>query len=192
LTRRWRVALLASAALCALGVWGRDAPARWLVIEDPARPVDAALVLAGDPDYERTSAAARLVMAGEARLLVVTGGEVGPGDSATSLRAFALQRGVAPDRIRMEQISHSTRQALVAVGPLLREENVRTVALVTSPYHQRRAWLAARKALPGIRLVNRPAASSWTPVGWWRTRRSRQIVFSEYAKLAYYAARGWL
>ena len=184
---------VAAAVLGAVGLAATDAPARWLVVEDAAAPVDAAVVLAGDPDYERTTTAARLVLSGEARLLVLTGGEPGPGDSAESLRRWALRKGVPADRIRMEEVSRSTREAVVALLPILEREGVRSVALVTSPFHQRRSWLAARRAWPRVTVVNRPARpSSWRPDDWWRERRSREIVLKEYGKLAYYAARGWL
>jgi uncharacterized SAM-binding protein YcdF (DUF218 family) len=170
-----------------------DAPAAWLVVEDPPRAVDAAVVLAGDPGYERTYTATRLVRANEARLLILTGGEPGPGDSAKSLRERAIAWGVSPERIRIEEVSHSTRESLVAVAPILRDEGIRSVVLVTSPFHQRRTSLTARKALPGIDLVNHPASpSGWSPHRWWRSDRSRRVVLGEYAKIVYYALRGWI
>lgn len=170
-----------------------DLPARWLVVVDPPGPADAAVVMAGDVGYERTATAASLVRSGQVRLLVVTGGEPGPGDSAESLRARALALGVPADRIRMETVSHSTREALLAVAPLLRREGVRSIALVSSPYHQRRAVLTARKALPDLVVRSCPASPTfWSPHGWWREPGSRRIVLAEYGKLLYYAARGWL
>jgi uncharacterized SAM-binding protein YcdF (DUF218 family) len=154
--------------------------------------VDAAVVMAGDPFYERTRTAARLVLEGEAHLLVVTGGEPGPGDSAGSLRDAAIAFGVPPERIRTERISHSTREALLAVRPILASERVRSIVLVTSPYHQRRSYWAASRALYDIRILNWPAEPSfWSPESWWRNAPSRRIVLSEYLKLAYYVLRGW-
>jgi uncharacterized SAM-binding protein YcdF (DUF218 family) len=83
---------------------------------------------------------------------------------------------------------------MVAVRPILVAEGVRTLVLVTSPYHQRRASAAARKALGGtVQVVDYPARpSSWSPRRWWATAHSRRVVVSEYLKLAYYAARGWV
>jgi uncharacterized SAM-binding protein YcdF (DUF218 family) len=170
-----------------------DEPARWLVLEDPPASADAALVLAGDPDYERTKTAAGLVTSGQARLLVLTGGEPGPGDSAESLRQVALALGVPAERIRMEQLSHSTHQAMLALRPLLERERIRSVVVVTSPFHQRRATWAARRTLATARVTSRPAdPSSWHPEGWWKTRRGLRIVLAEYMKLAYYGLRGWI
>jgi uncharacterized SAM-binding protein YcdF (DUF218 family) len=170
-----------------------DTTSSFLVLQDRIEIVDAAVVLAGDPDYERTSTGAGLLLAGRARLLVLTGGQSGGGDSAESLRAWAVRLGVPADRIRLESVSHSTWESLVAVRPILEREGARTVALVTSPYHQRRAYLAARRAIPNVTILNYPATpSSWSPEHWWASTWSRRIVLSEYAKLAYYGLRGWI
>jgi uncharacterized SAM-binding protein YcdF (DUF218 family) len=170
-----------------------DAPARFLVVDDPPAVSDAVVVLAGDPDYERTLTGARLIRNKQARLLILTGGLKGPGDGAESLRDRALEAGVEPSVIRMETTSHSTHEALLALRPILDREGVKTVTLVTSPYHQRRVYWSARRAWPGRVLHNCPASpSGWAPQGWWRTERSRRIVVSEYGKLLYYGFRGWL
>lgn len=189
--RGWTLGALIAVALTALLL--SDWPAAFLVLEDPASRVDAIVVMAGDPDYERTRTAAALIRAHGGDLLILTGGQRGPGDSAESLRTKAVELGVAPERIRVETTSHSTREAVIAVAPLLRSANARTVALVTSPYHERRATAAARRAWPGVTVLSRPASpSSWTPSRWWSESRSRRIVATEYVKLAYYAMRGWL
>jgi uncharacterized SAM-binding protein YcdF (DUF218 family) len=189
---RRTVGVTAAAVLLALAAVFADEPARWLVVADPPRWADAAVVLAGDPDYERTKTAVRLLLEGQVGLLILTGGEPGPGDSATSLRDVALRAGVPPERIRMEQVSHSTRGSMEAIRPILEEEGIRSVAVVTSPYHQRRAVWTARKTLRGVEVVSRPAdPAGWRPDGWWKTRWNRRIVLGEYAKLAYYVLRGW-
>jgi uncharacterized SAM-binding protein YcdF (DUF218 family) len=189
-----RVAASAAAlALAGLAILARDAPARLLVLHDAPGPSDAIVVMAGDPDYERTTAAAALMRAESAATLILTGGEPGPGDSAESLRARALALGVPDARIRMETTSHSTREAVVAVAPILQSLGARTATVVTSPYHERRATAAARRAWPTIRVRSHAASpSSWTPHRWWATSSGRRVVLSEYAKLLYYAIRGWL
>jgi hypothetical protein len=182
----------ALAVALALAAIFADEPARFLIAHDPARPTDAALVLAGDPDYERTKTGARLVLSREARLLILTGGEPGPGDSAESLRDVAVGMGVPLQSIRMERISSSTHESLIAIRDILERERVQSLAIVTSPYHQRRASWAAKRTLRGVALVNRPAdPSSWRPEGWWKSAWSRRIVVGEYLKLAYYVLRGW-
>jgi hypothetical protein len=189
---RIQAGLAAVAVAAALAAVLADEPARWLVVEDPPVAADGALVLAGDPDYERTRTAARLLLSGQVRLLIVTGGEPGPGDSASSLRAVAIGLGVPAERIRMEQVSRSTHESLLAIRPILEEESIRSLVVVTSPYHQRRAAWAARRTLRGVAIVSRPAdPAGWKPDGWWRTEWDRRIVLGEYLKLVYYVIRGW-
>src|SRR5262249_42701424 len=128
----------------------------------------------------------------EARLLILTGGEPGPGDSAASLRDVALAMGVPPASIRMEQVSTSTHESLLAIRDILERDRGQSLTLVTSPYHQRRASWAAKRTLLGIAVTSCPADPSvWHPEGWWKTAWSRRIVVGEYLKLAYYILRGW-
>jgi uncharacterized SAM-binding protein YcdF (DUF218 family) len=196
--RRPRRRVLAAGA-CALALGGilaalgRDETARFLVLDDPPGRSDAIVVMAGDPGYERTTAAVALMRAENVPTLILTGGERGPGDGAESLRAKALALGVPEPRIRVETVSHSTRGAVLAVAPILESLGARTVMVVTSPYHQRRATAAARRAWPGVEVRSRPASpSAWTPHRWWATSAGRRVVLSEYAKLLYYRVRGWL
>ena len=187
-----RTAVPALAVLLALSAVFAEEPARWLVVESPPGAADVALVLAGDPGYERTRTAVRLWHAGQVSMLVVTGGQPSPGDSAASLRDTAVSLGVPAGRIRMEEVSRDTREAMLAVRPLFERLGVRSVAVVTSPYHQRRAGWAARKALGGIEVLDRPADPSfWAPKDWWRDSFSRRLVLREYGKLVYYVLRGW-
>ncbi len=180
------------AVALALAAVFAEEPARWLVVRDPPGAADVALVLAGDPGYERTRTAARLWNEGQVSLLIVTGGQPSPGDSAASMRDTAVSLGVPRNRILIEEVSGSTREAMLAVRPLLEALEVRRVAVVSSPYHQRRACWAARRALEDVDIVSRPADPSyWSPEGWWRNPHSRQIVLSEHLKLAYYILRGW-
>lgn len=192
--RRLRWWLLGVTVLSATALLLSDIPPRLLDVEDPLEPADAALVMTGDPGFERTVAAARLVREGRARLLVLTGGEPWPGDSAASLRDRALREGVPSESIRLEDRSTDTRESLVNVAPILRQERVKTLILVTSPYHQRRAFLAARQTFPGLRIINRPVRTRpWPPIrSWWRDATTRRLVFQEYAKLVYYGLRGWI
>ena len=183
----------AALALVGLAILARDAPARLLVVDDPPGPSDAIVVMAGDPGYERTTAAVALMRAENVATLILTGGEPGPGDSAESLRAKALALGVPEAHIRVETTSHTTREAVLAVAPILQSLGARTATVVTSPYHQRRATAAARRAWPAIQVRSHAASpSSWTPQRWWATSSGRRVVLSEYAKLVYYGARGWL
>jgi uncharacterized SAM-binding protein YcdF (DUF218 family) len=172
----------------------RDWPAEALVVRDPPTRTDVAIVFAGDPGFERTTHAARLFRDGLTASLFVSGGEAGPGDNAHSLKRHAIELGVPEDKILLEDRSSSTWETLLFGKPLLEQHRIESVTLVTSPYHQRRAYLVTRRVLgQEMKIVNSPAEPSfWKPKGWWRRWRSIQIVLVEYGKLAYYFFRGWI
>jgi len=166
----------------------------WLVLRDPPTRTDAALVLGGDPYFERTGHAVRLLKKGLVTRLIFCGGEPGPGDHALSLMQHARELGAPEESLLIEDRSHSTRESVEFALPLLQENRIRSLTLVTSPFHQRRTFLAARKSLGNeVRLVNSPADPSfWKPDGWWQDWWSAKVVFTEYVKLVYYFLRGWI
>ena len=168
--------------------------AELLVLRDPPTRTDAALVFGGDPGYERTAHAVRLYKKGLVDRLVLCGGEPGGGDHASSLAKHAIATGVPADKLVLEDRSRSTHESVVFVLPILKSHKIRSLTLVTHPYHQRRAFLAARKSFGNqVTVFNSPAEPSfWKPEGWWRDSWSVRIVFSEYGKLAYYLSRGWI
>ena len=155
----------------------------WLVLRDPPTRTDAALVLGGDPYYERTRHAVRLLQQGLVTRLIFCGGEPGPGDHAMSLMQHALELGAPEEAFLIEDRSHSTRESVELALPILQEN-----------HHQRRTFLAARQSLGDkVTLINSPADPSiWKREGWWRDWWSTKVVVMEYVKLAYYFARGWV
>ncbi len=162
------------------------------VVDPPCREAgpplraDAALVLSGDVDELRTKRAVALVLAGEARHLVLTGSQrmVG-GDSALTLARTARAAGVAPERILCETESRSTRENVTLARPLLQAYGLRRVALVTSRSHLLRATWAARRAAPQVEWLPVAVPDAGGPV-----RRARNRL-AEWLKLAAYVARGW-
>ena len=154
----------------------------------PVPPVvraDVALVLSGDVDYLRVSRAAELYRGRRVVRLLVTGAGVG-GDSARELAREAVARGVAPEDVVIEPASTSTRESVVQAAAILRERGWRRVALVTSASHMRRAWGAARMAAPDVDWIPVAVADAG-PAS--RLHRAR---LAEWAKLAWYSARGWI
>jgi len=175
---------------CILIAANSDGPATFLSPEDRLAPADAALVFSGDPNYERTLEAARLYRAGYARYLVFSG-RGGPGDSAESMAQVALQQGVPSSALLMEREATSTYENVLFTRGLLARHGVHTLILVTSPYHQRRAYLVARHLLPRVTLINHPVhAWYWRPHGWWREPKLRAVVLDEDLKLAGYLLLG--
>jgi uncharacterized SAM-binding protein YcdF (DUF218 family) len=182
------VAVLAAAIVVVVA--NPDALATFLRPEDRLAPADAALVFSGDPNYARTLEAVRLYRAGYVRYLVFSGAG-GPGDSAASMARVALRNRVPPAALLLDGRARSTYQNVLFVRGLLTRHHVHTLILVTTPYHQRRAYLVARHLLPTVVLINRPIqAWYWRPHGWWRDPPLRNAVVDEYMKIAGYLLLG--
>lgn len=184
------LALLTAGATLALAASRQSALASFLSPEDRLQPADAILVFSGDPDYERTLEATRVYRLGYARYLVFSG-RGGPGDSAQSMAQVARRHGVPDRAILLEDQATSTYENVLFVRALLAQHQVHRLILVTSPYHQRRACLVARHLLRQVTLINHPAPEShWRTQGWWRDPGERDVILSEYAKLAGYFLMG--
>jgi uncharacterized SAM-binding protein YcdF (DUF218 family) len=122
---------------------------------DEARPVDAIVVL-GAAQYDGRPSpqlAARLdhVIAlwprGVAPIVVVTGGKQ-PEDRFTEAEASArylVDHGVPEDALVFENAGRSTYESLEGVADELHARGLRTVLLVTDPFHALRSRLTAEE-----------------------------------------------
>jgi uncharacterized SAM-binding protein YcdF (DUF218 family) len=134
-----------------------DSIATWLerplVIREPFAALDAIVVLgatlAADGGItpvlaERIAAAAALWHAGGGPLVLATGGVTrGAGRAEADAIADGLRaRGVPDDRVIVERGSKTTYENAGLSRPLLVARGVRSLWLVTQPFHGRRAaWL---------------------------------------------------
>ena len=122
---------------------------------DQARAVDAIVVM-GAAQYDgrpspqlqaRLDHVVELWDQGLAPIVVVTGGNQ-PGDRFTEASASAnylTEHGVDPIAILAEDQGHSSWQSLHTVAAMLHGRNVRTVLLVSDPYHSLRIRLIAEE-----------------------------------------------
>ncbi len=76
----------------------------------------------------------------------------------------------------------------------LKEQGFRSIYLVTSNYHIRRALLEFELRDPGLKIVPYPVSPGRLDIGvWWRDPPTRSLVLREYTKyIAAYAAHGLL
>jgi len=130
-----------------------------------------AIVVLGAAQYDgrpsgvfaaRLDHAVKLYLAGTAPWLVVTGGKL-PGDRTTEAavaRAYALERGVPPDRILMEDAGRSTLESLRSVGALLRQHGIHDAVFVSDRTHMLRVLRMARDQ--GITAYGSPTSTSPT------------------------------
>lgn len=167
----------------------------YLMVQDELQPADVIHVIAG-LDY-RADYAIELYQQGYARQIFFTGGWCPKiqGDHGERGRAPALAQGVPAAAIATDDAyitstySETLRlQAFIAASP----EPIRSVIVVSDPFHMRRArWTYRRVLGPGVRVQMAPVPFSLTPYQrrWWTDEGSQQYVREEYEKMAYYLAR---
>ena len=100
--------------------------------------------------------AARLYRAGKAPLLLLSGGTAHEGEvaEAESMRQFLLELGVPGRAMLLEPGSVTTTQNAAFSARLLRQHDIRSVLLVTSALHMRRARALFERE--GIRVTPAP------------------------------------
>ncbi len=198
----WSIVLMASVLTAAY--LGRDRilayAGRFLVVDDPLRPAEAIVVLSGSiPD--RILEAVDLYHAGMAPRLILT--KEGPLPGIEALRAkganlpehhelnisVAEQLGVPAQAITLITTpAWSTLTEAHAIVDYLKEQRLRSVILVTSKAHTRRARLtyaALAKADTEI-LVRASRYDPFDPDTWWQRRPFIRRVVIEYLKLLNY------
>lgn len=154
------------------------------------QPVDAIVAISGGNTSVRAAEAIRLYKEGWSDTLIFSGAAAdtsGP-SNAEVMRRQAIKAGVPAKNIKVEALSQTTKQNAEQVKALLVAASggsVKSIILVTSPYHQRRASLEFRAlAGYGIAIVNRPTPNDpdWSKV-WWLTPRGWWLASGELVKI---------
>lgn len=192
--RRWLVplvaVLLAGGALYLVRRPLLTGLGRMLVVADSMERADAAVVMGGDESAEgkRVRAAIRLYRDGWVRKIVLSGPQWGYGMYETELSLpLALSLGVPrADLLTLPNAARSTSQEAQLLASTVERRGIRSLYVVTSNYHTRRARRAFIRASRGrLRVMAYPAADDWfDPQHWWQSRDGRKIFVLECLKSA--------
>ena len=163
--RRLRIVLL----LVALG-WVLASSAKFLVVDDPQK-ADAILVLAGETK-SRPARALELLNQGYAKQVIL--------DIPTQAQVYQWS---LPERRRLQRETLSAREA----AGCIQKSGARSVLLVTSDYHTRRALSVFRREVPGYSYS---MAAAYDPaefgVKWWRNREWAKTNLDEWIRLLWW------
>ena len=182
----WRIALLTLALLGALGggfVWFVNQTLR-PPEPAPLRPTDAIAVLTGG--RERVETGLRLLAAGHARRLLITGVHR-DATLADLARGAGLDPAPLAARVTVGRAAATTRGNAAEIAAWVRAQPedapVRSIRVVTAGYHMPRALLELRRALPGLELVSHPVTPpALRGVGAAARLRTWSLLAGEYAK----------
>jgi uncharacterized SAM-binding protein YcdF (DUF218 family) len=202
--RIWRHARLTLLALmaCSLLSW---AAAKALIVRSDLARADAIAVLAGSSTYlERTDWASRLFKEGRAPVIILTNDKVHGGWSVAEQRNPLLvelaaeelrRKGVPAEKIEIiSGTASSTHEEALRLRDYAKNHDLRSILIVTSSYHSRRALWTLRRVFEGSGIeigLDTPGTGLQTPApaAWWLHSSGWQIVPGEYVKIIYYRIR---
>jgi len=123
--------------------------------------------------------------------IIISSGFVLALKEAQVMKATAVDNGVPAEAILLEERAANTYENVTLTYRILQDERWRRVALVSSPYHMRRAMLTWKKVAPEIEVHPTPPPASFF---YQHTRGAslEQIrgILQEYVAIAAYWWRG--
>ena len=166
-----------------------------LAVKDPLKKADAIVVLGGGWEnkdqlskstMERYKYGMKLFQKGYGKYIIFSGGNLtGEPTEAHAMAEMALADGFPSESIIVEDSSETTWQNTLFVKKILLEKQLKTVILVTSPYHSLRARTMFKDKEVSVMSAPVPNSEFYTASGSDNLRMAK-LVFSEYAKLALY------
>jgi len=187
-----------------IAAWFVAAPllANYLIISRPLEQPEAMIVLSGSSQFkERCRKAAELYRERKISLIYLTNDGELSGWSVADQRNvpfLELERrelvanGVVHDSIRiLDGTVKGTDDEAKAMATEAKAQGLKSVLIVTSPYHSRRAYRAFERIFveTGIQIGIEHASltdEQPSPYYWWLSRRGWQLVGGEYVKSAVY------
>jgi uncharacterized SAM-binding protein YcdF (DUF218 family) len=162
--------------------------AHLLIEDDSPRKAEAIVVLGGDAYGDRTLKGAQLAKEGYAPFVIVSGPPGLIGYASSEEIQFAGQHGYPPSLFREIDLpaeAESTRTEEDFLGKYLAARGIKSILLVTSNFHTRRAKKLWQRENPAIAVAVVPSVDPlryFTPQTWWKTRAGQKIFLMEWLK----------
>ena len=162
--------------------WG----AQLWIVEDPLDKADAIIVLSDDNFFaDRATRAAELFRQGLAPVIVASGRRLRPSATIAELMEHDLiERGVPKDRIvRAVHDADGTQEEAEALRRVVQQKKWRSLIVVTSNYHTRRArYIFGKIFAPEVAIrVASARDGDFDPDRWWEKRKSVKELTREFA-----------
>lgn len=162
--------------------------ALYLSPQDALTKTDLIVVVSGGDTDARISEGVKLYLQKWAPKILFSGAAAS-GDvyNALAMERIAISKGVPAEDILIEENSKTTTENAEFSSKIINENNYKSIILVTSPYHQRRAYSEFRQALgKDFKIVNHSAKDdTWAKKSWWDNANARFLTFTEIMKNFY-------
>ncbi|PKL31335.1 hypothetical protein CVV43_03120 [Candidatus Saccharibacteria bacterium HGW-Saccharibacteria-1] len=155
--------------------------------------VDAIVAVSGGDTTARTNEAIAMYENGWSDILIFSGAaedKTGPSNALVMKRA-ALAAGVPASSIMTDEDSETTSQNAKNSKNIFTANDIKSVILVTSGYHQRRASLEFEKQAGTVKILNHPLRTDkdWSFM-WWMSPTGWFLAVSEIIKVGIFYASG--
>ena len=180
---------------------------RYLIVEHDPQKSDLIVCLAGG-NIERGLAAAEAYEKGFAPHIYISREEPPDGHEFLKGRGvnypasvdllIILLEGLRVPRsaiLMSDGVVKSTWEEAETIRELVKRKGFRSLMVITSPTHSRRAWLTLRNVFKDldVRILMIPSKySGFKPEEWWKQRRYVRHVIIEYEKLIFYTFKYFL
>ena len=143
--------------------------AKPLKINQPPKKADAIVVFAGGVGEsgkpgqgyeERVKHAVELFKQGYAEYLIFSSGYIYTLKEPEVMKAVATSMGVPEQAIILEEKAKNTLENVLYTSDILEKRQWKSILLISSPYHMRRAFMVWKKNAPGITVTYTPVEDS--------------------------------
>ncbi len=200
--RKFLFLVVIGAVLAVTHVFWAPQFAKFLTVEDNIRKADCAIVLSGDPKFEREHKALELYRDGYVNkvIRILEKDNVNFNTMAILLNSVVTQKeaytryfelnGVSADSLIIgDMVATSTFDELSAAKNIVLKMGYHSVVIVTSDYHMRRALMTARWIFKDtdVNVYNATIFSDdFHPDRWWLNEGDTRSVLFEYPCLVFY------
>jgi uncharacterized SAM-binding protein YcdF (DUF218 family) len=165
----------------------------YLSPQDSLTKTDAIVVVSGGDTDARITEGVKLYQQKWAPKLIFSGAAAsGDVSNALAMKRIAVTSGIPADDILIEEDSKTTAENADFTTKVIQDNEIKSIILVTSPYHQRRAYTQFRASLgKDFVILNHSAKdTTWRKQGWWENANARFLTLAEIMKNFYEIVRG--
>lgn len=160
----------------------------YLSPQDKLEKTDSIVVISGGDTDQRIKEGVKLYQENYAQKIIFSGAAAeGEVSNASAMRTIAISKGIPAKDILIEEQSRTTDENALDSAKIIHDQGFQSIILVTSPYHQRRAYEAFRKSLgKDFKIINHSALDKeWRKADWWANEQARFLTIGEIMKNLY-------
>ncbi|MFZ5648660.1 MAG: YdcF family protein [Bacillota bacterium] len=188
--KRLLIILIVLASILVTSSYWLSALGHCLVVDETPQKSDAIVILGGET-VPRVAKGAELFREGYSNQIIMAGGgRLTSRYAEADLMLFeAEDLGVPRTSVILERNSESTYENAVFVKRIVQEKGIKSILLVTSNYHTRRARHIFSKVFEGtgVKITTVSAEDpKFSPSSWWKTHEGQQKALVELASMVIY------